>query len=271
MYYRKYKPSAVLQPYVDSFYIWESEHSLLKPFSINSHANGCTAIVFNYGDLVKLFNPVYLGIHPPRAFLCPPSTESYTLQVSGFIGMAGIIFKGGAYRRFFLTPFLGDLLNQRICMEDLIGNESNEILNQLAEAGSTQARLRILEGFLISHLHANHKDSILADRAAAMILESRGMIRMDELANRLHIGSRQLRRAFKNRVGISPKYFARLKRFSYVNLSLTRNGDLSWKRFIQDDGFYDQSHFIKDYHEFFGKVPSEQILQNREMASILSA
>ena len=31
--------------------------------------------------------------------------------------------------------------------------------------------------------------------------------------------------------------------------------------FLKENAFYDQSHFIKDYHEFYGKLPSQRLLE----------
>ena len=94
---------------------------------------------------------------------------------------------------------------------------------------------------------------------------------MDELARQLYVSPRQLRRRFKAEVGLNPKYIARLKRFSYVNLRLTQNPDFSWQMFLDRGLFYDQSHFIKDYQEFFGKSPTIQIRENRKVAHQLTS
>ena len=79
------------------------------------------------------------------------------------------------------------------------------------------------------------------------------------------------RRRFKTEVGINPKFVARLKRFNYINLCLTQNPTFSWQMFLDQGLFYDQSHFIKDYREFFGKNPTAQILENRQVAQELTA
>ncbi len=270
MFYKKYSPAPILQPYVVDYYIWESNGTLNKPFSITAHANGCFAMVFNYGSPYQLSNSSHNKQTLPLQFLSGQSTEAYTLHMNGQIGMAGIIFRGAAFKDLFCLPKLEELLNHRLDLEDSIGYEAMEMSEKLFEATSHLHRVHILDEFLLQRLGPITNEHNLADKAAEMILDHRGMIRMDDLARHLCIGPRQLRRIFKARMGINPKYFARLKRFSYVNLCLTREHRNSWRSFINENAYHDQAHFIKDYKEFFGKSPSLQINENREQAMTLS-
>lgn len=80
---------------------------------------------------------------------------------------------------------------------------------------------------------------------------------MDALSTRLNVCSRHLRRRFKRSTGLSPKLFARLKRFNYAKLLLLQHPELDWHDVVYRAGFYDQAHFIKDFAEFAGAPPSE--------------
>ncbi len=269
MRYQKYPPSPFLKAYVVSYYLWESGGPLKKPFSIASCASNCFAMVFNYKVPYRLHNPIHKGTLLPQQFLSGQSTSAYTLELTEQIGMAGIIFRGGALRSLFKLPNPAEFLDDRIDLGLLLGHQADEITKQLAEASSDLRRIQVLENFLLEKLRKNASELTLADKAASIILDNKGMIRMDDLAQKLHISPRQLRRTFKARLGVNPKYFARVKRFNYVNLCLTKNPDASWRYFISEEGFYDQAHFIKDYQEFFGKTPTIQIKENRQMETKL--
>jgi AraC-like DNA-binding protein len=80
---------------------------------------------------------------------------------------------------------------------------------------------------------------------------------MDEVSTLLTVSPRQLRRRFKERFGMGPKFAARIKRFGYVNLLLSQRTDLNWQDVIHRTGYFDQAHFIKDFKQFAGEVPSE--------------
>lgn len=264
MRYRKYNPSSLLQPYVSDYFIWDSE-TLATPFEVNSPANCYAALVFNYETPYQLFNHKHQGIQLPQSFLSGQSSATYTLRLSGRIGMAGIIFQGSAFQNLFPTPHPLEFLDDRVDLYHFIGTQALQITERLAKAPSDLDKILILEHFLLERLKKRGTAITVADQAAQIILDKKGVVRMDDLAKTLCTSPRNLRRRFTERMGVSPKYFARLKRFGYVNNMLATHPSLSWQNFMIDGGFYDQSHLVKDYREFVGKNPSEQFLYARQL------
>ena len=271
MPYRKYPPHALLRPYVTDYYLWESGDVPLPPFSLTSPANPRWAMIFNYGSPYRLHNDRHRGTTLPAQFFSGQSTGPYTLELSGQIAMAGIIFTSRGPRELFALPPLDQFLDDRADLTNLIGPAAAEVTEQLATARSPQQKIDILDRFLLARLpKATHSPSP-AVRAAELILHHRGMIAMDEVARRVYLSPRQMRRTFKAELGINPKFFARLKRFNYVNRCLTNGTDFSWQHFLREGAFYDQSHFIKDYQTFFGSNPKAQIAENRRVVARLEA
>ena len=73
------------------------------------------------------------------------------------------------------------------------------------------------------------------------------------------ISSRQLRRLFEIYVGTSIKTFSKVVRFQYVlGASPSLNSLRSNKPYF-DAGYYDQSHFIKDFTQFSGLTPTNAL------------
>ena len=60
-----------------------------------------------------------------------------------------------------------------------------------------------------------------------------------------------------------PKLIGRVLRFERVTERLAREGVARWTDVALDCGYYDQSHFNRDFREFAGITPSEY------MASLL--
>ncbi len=61
---------------------------------------------------------------------------------------------------------------------------------------------------------------------------------------------------FKKYVGITPKYYQRIGRFNEVlNHLQTRPGKVDWSSVVFDHHYYDQAHFIKEFHHFTGLSP----------------
>jgi len=73
------------------------------------------------------------------------------------------------------------------------------------------------------------------------------------VAAHLGVSSRQLERRFQRCVGLSPKFFARLRRFQRVFPELEHEG---WVGAAAACGYYDQAHLIRDFRAFAGEPPA---------------
>lgn len=71
------------------------------------------------------------------------------------------------------------------------------------------------------------------------------------------ISERQLRRLFDFYIGDSPKSFAKVMRFQHFLHSRTNSNAHITPQTFYDFGYYDQSHFIKDFKTLYGLTPSE--------------
>ena len=77
---------------------------------------------------------------------------------------------------------------------------------------------------------------------------------------------RQIERLFSKYIGLSPKFYSRIIRFSHI-FELMRSKDNSWGDLVYKSGFYDQSHFIKNFKEFTGEDPSSYGFEEKNMAN----
>ncbi len=66
---------------------------------------------------------------------------------------------------------------------------------------------------------------------------------------------------FKKFVGLTPKYYQRILRFNDLLQKIQHKDSVTWRDIAQDCGFFDQSHFIKEFRHFSGMNP-EQFIGN---------
>lgn len=268
MRYLNHTPSPMLEPYIEKIYILEHDGYLTTPTELSSPANYCSAMVLNYGDRYRLYSSLQAGTMLPQSFLAGYSTRPYRIELTGRVAMLGVVFKGTGMRSFFPGMPLMELIDQRHDLSAYIGAEADRICNQLAEARTNEARFAHIERWLLHRLERFEQSGIsptFADQAAHIILNNRGMLSMDGLADGLCVSSRHLRRVFHEQAGISPKYFARLKRFNFTYHVLMLKPGAEWPDFLVQGGFYDQSHLIKDFMEFTGKVPSAALQRYQQI------
>lgn len=161
---------------------------------------------------------------------------------------------GGLYR------FLGIPMNELSCKDafdgqEMLGNEVNEVSDQLREADSFCNMKIIVESFLFRHAD-RLKQTLPIDHVLPLLIKERGLIKIDQLASDACLSIRQFERVFHQRIGLPPKFFSRLVRFSHAWFIKEQHPDIQWIKIAYECGYFDQMHLIRDFQEFAGVNPS---------------
>jgi AraC-like DNA-binding protein len=166
-----------------------------------------------------------------------------------------VCFQPGGLYRLLGIP-MNDLLSKSAFEgRALLGDEINELTDRLREADSFLKMKTIVEGFLFSRAH-RLKEMLPIDCVLRSLVKKRGLIRIDELASDACLSTRQFERVFRQRIGLPPKYFSRLVRFSHAWIMKERQPTLPWIQIAYECGYFDQMHLIRDFQEFAGANPS---------------
>lgn len=168
--------------------------------------------------------------------------------------MVYVGFKPGGMFRLLRIP-MNSFINDEIDGMDLYGNEISEILEQLNEAAGNKELVAIVQAFLISKMR-KLKSADPFDFAIQEIIKQDGNIGMDQIAVLSCLSFRQFERKCLDKIGIPPKLYARITRFSKVYRMREVNPEASWTGLAHSAGYYDQMHLIRDFKEFTGVTPS---------------
>lgn len=137
----------------------------------------------------------------------------------------------------------------------------SEIEETLAETPNDSASIAVIERFLLSRLGSRRPDPLVVE-AVARILRAHGNLRIRDLARDLCISQDPFEKRFRSTVGASPKEFADLARFRFlVHERGAWDDGTKPARFLSDlayrAGYFDQSHFIRDFKSKAGVTPRE--------------
>jgi AraC-like DNA-binding protein len=176
----------------------------------------------------------------------------------------GVDFKpGGAYP--FFGPPASQLRDVHLPLETLWGIRALDHLRErLMRAQTPQERFAVLEEELLgqlAHPLEHHPAVTLALRAFSKVPRGPAIAR---LAEQTAFSHRQFVSLFREEVGLAPKEFARVQRFSRVVQCTRKRQAIDWSRLAIEYGYYDQAHLIKEFHAFAGLVPSEYLRDQLE-------
>ena len=120
---------------------------------------------------------------------------------------------------------------------------------------TTTSRLRLVEAALLRRLADVTLRPAAAGHAVSVIEAAQGAIRVEDVAAALGVSRQHLALQFRQQVGLSPKLFARICRFRHASATLRADEGRDVADVALDCGYYDQSHLIRDFHDFAGTTP----------------
>jgi AraC-like DNA-binding protein len=170
------------------------------------------------------------------------------------------VFHEGGIAAFSRIP-AHELFGLSISAENLfLSAELDQVLERLAEEKTNRDRINFIEAFLFGKLTGRKPDA-LTGKAIQLIKGQSGMIRIKDLATSLNISLDAFEKRFRTVVGSTPKQYASIIRFR----SLIRKFP-SYSSFTEasyEAGYFDQSHFIKDFRLFTGQAPKDFFKSSR--------
>lgn len=244
--------SETLKPFVNDIWVFEEENlktETVLPF----FADGFPGIVFNVAP-----NGLYLqhkNKELSKFFLYGQTIDPIKLYVKGKYKM--IVFQMLPFAVRILLGIEPKLLNDD-CFDLTELLEQKSQIKNLKKVSRTEHQIEIISQFLDSIVQdssINPDKSILL--AINLILQVKGKITVTELREKLFLTERTLQRRFVRDIGVSPKLFCKIIQFqnSMVQITTTETNHLT--TIAYENGFSDQSHFIKTFKKYTGLTPSE--------------
>lgn len=249
--FRLAAPSPALQPYIQSYWSFSRAAPLRQRHEEYMHPRGGYGLAFNFGGPALLDGE---GIGEP-IFLDGATTVSRRMGFLGSVEMLGVRFReGGAYP--FLGVPLGELRNTTRLLDAVGHTRMPELYHRLYSARTLEMRVQLLDAWLLARLASAKPQDKLIPYSLAMLRDAASPHVIPQVADRLAISQRQLERIYHCHVGMSPKQYASLLRIDTARQALRRGDAMPIGQLAAELGFYDQSHFIREFRAVVGMPPS---------------
>ncbi|MEE1961111.1 helix-turn-helix domain-containing protein [Allomuricauda taeanensis] len=259
MYFKEYHPSPCLSKYIDSYFMVDTANIY----------EDITDLVVPDGTFGLLFVDSQKTIKRNMAIDTPPITLKRTSVFGQKTKPVNYYFTKGNAHYFgvkinpaglalFLDQSLKEFKNLFVEI-DLLGNgKLTEIEDRVLAANGTEEKIRIVEGFVTERLKIlrYNPDYILFVNIVSFIKDHKGEIRFDFLANHFNVNYKKIERLFHRFLGVTPKIYMRIVRFNAaIHYFSKHNNNLTELGYRL--GFFDQSHFIREFRSFTSLSPSE--------------
>lgn len=255
MRYKEFRPDGILKNYIQCYFVCESDNAGYTEDKV--FASGSIEIMFNLGSAgpQQIMNGDL--VTQPAVQLWGQTIHPFTFSTSGRHAMFGIRFFPHTAALFF-NERIEEFNDRVIDLEQIGGKETVVLHSKLMEAPSLERRIELVEEFLLFRLSFSEKkiakiklvNSIINELAKDDFFENIGTV-----ASRYGMSSRYLQKLFLDYSGLCPNLFSKIARFQKsLYLVIERAAPLT--TIAHECGYFDQSHFIKDFKFFTGSAPS---------------
>lgn len=269
MKYQEFLPGARLRPYIKCYYYFESETSATMADIV--FPSGNMEVIFNLGEGAWKSAANGVFFKTPQIELWGQITRPLAVQSLGNNKMLGIRFYTHAAACFFKEEIW--VFNDQVSdARDLMGNSIAVLHAQLLEEPLLEKRLLLTERFWEERVFGVERHTNRIHMIGQVTKDLQHDVLTDNikaLASRYAVTPRYLQKLFLQYTGITPKFYHKINRFQ-LSLKLIAQKEHSLTSIAYDCGYFDQSHFIREFKSFTGTTPSNYSHETFPVSTALS-
>lgn len=255
MNYQEFDPHPCLVAFVKCYWTLEASKDQMNWISRDKiFPDGSPEMIFHYGDVFVKHDSGGDSKQNP-SFIHGQITSYIELSATGTTNVFGVRFKPDGLGLLLKLP-ISELNGCYVSLHEIMKSSASAMEDLMFQANHTVDRIRCMDRFLIKQL----SDSVLIDpmikKGIQLISQHQGSLKTKVLAQLLGISERQLERKFKRHVGISAKTLSNISRFQCALTNIRNQSDTNLTQLSHQYGYFDQSHFIKEFTKFTGSCPS---------------
>jgi AraC-like DNA-binding protein len=170
--------------------------------------------------------------------------------------LAGVKLDPRTLRALIRTD-LDEFRDETLPLRDLGSAPLLELEDSAANLRTAEDIIALLDRFFLETLRGAAPTRDAVDALRRRIHEDRGSTSIMRWASDARIDARRLERGFCAATGMTPKQYARVIRFKRTYRDVIARGNAPIAARL--DGFYDQSHFNREFRHFTGVAPTVKL------------
>ena len=189
------------------------------------------------------------------AWVCGVHSNYITFDTPKQTELVGLRLLPGRAARIIGAP-LRRINDRVVAGSEIFGDEILSLREDLRAGSGSQAKLEVLQGWLEVRINKHPAAPVSVAAAVAAIIEEPHSSGLEVSLERSGVSRKHLADLFGKFVGPTPKLFQRIMRFAAVFRVIQEQGEaLDWSYISAECGYFDQSHFIRDFKRFSGMRP----------------
>lgn len=270
MRYWRIAPDPRLRPWVQCYWVMDGDKPP-EPTKELLIPDGLSEIVFNRSgtgfDRWKLGEAGHVT-HMKGSYVIGGRSHSVDTLSSCAMKLAGVKLDSRYLRALIRVP-LNEFRDRTLSIAEVAPRRLRELDDAIANAASVESIATLLDRYLLAESRELPAPGTSTDALVHRIHRDHGNTPILRWAREERIDTRGLERRFCAATGMTPKQYARVIRFKRAYrrlLEVARTTPLS----AQLDGYYDQSHFNREFRHFTGMAPQSKVFGRTPAPMIVS-
>ncbi len=248
---RYFAPATPLREWISSYYLFEVD----RPYISDLLRAELPQVRFMFSGAGTF---CYGSQHPvpvPRASLCGATTTAIRFDALGPLGIfgAGLLPAGWAA---LVGVGADEMANSITDLQAVAGPVAHDALCRIAEARNPREIVASADAFFLLLSTKAKLPPLWFTRATDSWLAGSVNPDVNQLIEMTGMSARQIERLSLRIYGASPKMLSRKYRTLQAAVRLGLDPGGGWES-AAAGGFYDQSHFIREFRAFVGMTPSQ--------------
>ncbi|HPG06544.1 MAG: AraC family transcriptional regulator [Saprospiraceae bacterium] len=190
----------------------------------------------------------------PLSVLVGPQIRRVNIKIHQQLKAIRVDFLPGGLYRLLGIP-MHELCDGGYNALDIFGIEMKAVNDQLQQIEDLHEGKIIVERFLLNQA-TRLKTYLPFDGALYTLFTRNGAIPIEKIASLSCLSLKQFERKCQERIGMNPKLYARILRFSKAYRMHEAHPECNWTQIAYEAGYFDQMHLIRDFKRFAGVNPS---------------
>ncbi|MEO7766868.1 MAG: helix-turn-helix domain-containing protein [Ferruginibacter sp.] len=248
---RNLTPHYRIAEYVERILVIEN-YQISNPFSLPLFANGLPTLLFK----------------STKGTINNTATTNLTLFGQTVFPQALTFREDFTLIAYFLKPYsllslfgitAPELTDQPIDLNLLAPQKTLSFQEQLLNSNTVEEMIILMNNYILSLIAKSKTGCPIIKYAAAKIATNTSKDILGLVRKELHITERTFERVFEKNIGVAPNLYRRICQFNSAFQQLNSRNFKKLSDIAFDNGFADQSHYIRSFKEFTNITPKDYL------------
>jgi len=248
-----------LQPYIESFWIFESTTGIALTDRNLAVPNGCSKLIIPYENSLSGISEDRAGVSREHGLYFVGNRIKTTLIHSSArkTGFIGIEFSPHAAFPLFGIPMHETVDEKIFDSEVLFGRWGRETREALCNVEGVEQKVSFIQDELVELSRRSQRSNGVIEFCVNALKLTHGRMPIKELERKTGYSRRYLDLLFQQQVGLPPKVLAGIFRFQMFYRKWAQGVSYDALKERLYDYYYDQAHFSKEFKRMTGYSPRE--------------